>query len=305
MKRFSIIVALTFLATSGFAQSNTATNIQPGKSQPTSIQEMLAIGPSPLKLHSLAMITQGKVTGDIDDSFLPAFKACVDDPVTPVRNMTAKLLGEHYVVGKETPNPDAVALLLKLARDEASDVQFSAIYHGLSQVKNKSDEIVEQLIEAAADNREQMLYERITESLADNTDQVARLLDAKLKNLNSIDYYEIYPDLTGRKPTNAEKYLDMPSSRPKVFVIGSSIEDAAASKEDLEKLIRSGGIENPDAQLTSWGKGYSLMLKTYITRDNETAKALLTDHDKFKISQELWLSPALEIQIEAMQKNLK
>ena len=55
-----------------------ATNAPAGP-KTISLQEMLVIGHSGLKLHSLAMITQGKATDGVDESFLPGFKATLQD----------------------------------------------------------------------------------------------------------------------------------------------------------------------------------------------------------------------------------
>lgn len=267
-----------------------------------SIQEMLVIGHSGLKLHSLAMITQGKAKDGVDESFLPGFKVCSDDPATPVRSVTARLLGQYFVEGKETPNPEAVALLVKLAGDESSDVSYSAVYHGLAQIQDKSPEIVELLIDVASSNREQGLYKRIAQSLEDNREQVARILDKKLAEDNNIAIYEIYEDLTGKKPDGAEKYLDMPSSRPKMFIFKGDGNDAEAFKAELEAELASIGIESPDVTVSGVGESYVLLLKTYITKDRIAAEKAFAGEGKFTITQKMWLSPELEIQIDAMRK---
>ena len=278
-----------------------ATNA-PARPKTISLQEMLVIGPSGLKLHSLAMITQGKAKDGVDESFLPGFKVCSEDSATPVRSVTARLLGQHFVEGKENPNPEAVTLLVKLAQDESSDVRYSAVYHGLTQIPDKSPEIVELLIDIASANREQGLYERIAQSLESNQDLVVQTLDKKLAEGDDIATYEIYEDLVGKKPANAEKYLDMPSSRPKMFIFKGGGDDAEAFKAELEIELGSIGIEAPELSISGIGENYVLLLKTYLTKDRIAVEEAFAGHEKFQTTQEMWLTPELEIQIEAMRK---
>jgi len=303
MNKPTVLSAAFMLAAAALAQTNAppaATNAPAGP-KTISIQEMLVIGHSGLKLHSLAMITQGKATDGVDESFLPGFKVCSEDTATPVRSVTARLLGQHFVQGKESPNPEAVALLVKLAQDESSDVSYSAVYHGLTQIQNKSAEIVALLIDVASANREQGLYERIIQSLENNREQVVEILDKQLADGDNIAIYEIYEDLAGRKPADAEKYLDMPSSRPKMFIFKGGGDEAEAFKAELEAELGSIGIEAPELSISGVGENYVLMLKTYITKDRLAVKKAFADHEKLTVTQEMWLTPELEIQIDAMR----
>jgi hypothetical protein len=267
-----------------------------------SVQEMLVTGPPQLKLHSLAMISQGNVPGEVDESFLPGFKVCSEDSALPVRSVTAQLLGQYFVQGKENPNPEAVELLIKLSKDDSSDVRYNAVYHGLTQIENKSDEILNLLIDIAATDREQSLYDRIAESLEKDRARVASILDKKLQDGDNIAIYEIYEDLTGEKPANADKYLEMPSSRPRLFIFSGEGSDPEAYKAELEKTLKAEGIEDPNVWVSGVGENYVLLLKTYITKDYLTVENAFANHPKYKITQDMWLTPKLEIQIEAMQK---
>ncbi len=302
MKR--TLFLLLAAASVALAQTNAPPTNAPAGPETISIQEMLVIGPSGLKLHSLAMITQGKAKDGVDESFLPGFKVCTEDSATPVRSLTARLLGQHFVEGKETPNPEAVTLLITLAEDESSDVRYSAVYHGLTQIQNKSPEIVELLIDVAVSNREQRLYERIIQSLEGDREQVVRILDKKLKDGDDIAIYEIYEDLAGKKPAGADKYLDMPSSRPKMFIFKGEENDPEAFQAELEKELKAVGIENPELSISGVGDNYVLLLKTYLTKDRIAVEKSFTDHGKFKITQDMWLTPELEIQIDAMREKM-
>ncbi len=303
MNKPSIFIIAALLSSIAWAQTNVpaaATNA-PAAPKTISIQEMLVIGHSSMKLHSLAMITQGKAQGGVDESFLPGFNVCSEDSAVPVRSVTARLLGQHFVEGKKTPNPEAMVLLIKLAKDESSDVRYSAVYHGLTQVQNKSPEIVELLIDVAATDREQRLYGRISQSLENDREEAARILDGKLQTGNSIAIYEIYEDLAGKKPADTDKYLDMPSSRPKMFIFKGDGKNAEAFKTDLEAELSALGIENSDLFISGVGENYVLLLKTYITKDRIAVENTLGNHEKFTITQKMWLTPELEIQIDGMR----
>ncbi len=298
------ILCLTLAAaTATVAQTNAPATNAPVGPKVITIQEMLVIGTSGLRLHSLAMITQHKLKGGVDESCLPGFKACSDDPATPVRSVTARLLGENFVEGKETPNPEAVELLVKLAKDESPDVRYSAVYHGITQIQDKSPEIVELLVDVASTNREQGLYERIVQSLEKNREQVAQILDQKLAEGDNVAIYEIYEDLAGKPPPHAEKYLDMPSSRPHLFIFNGEGDDPETFKAELEKELKAIGLESPELSISGFGENHVLLLKTYLTRDRIAVEKAFSDSGKFRITQQMWLTPALETQIDAMKNN--
>jgi hypothetical protein len=301
MMKTTLCVSLA-IATVALAEKPVPQTNAPSAPKTISIQEMLVVGNSGMRLHSLAMITQGNVAGGIDTSFLPGLKACSEDPATPVRSIAARVMGQDLVAGLDEPNPEAVGLLMKLATDESADVRYSAVYHGLTQIKKKPNKVVALLIDVAAANRERGLYDRIVDSLKEYQEVSARILDQKLKDGNNIALYEIYEDLTGRQPSDAEKYLAMPSSRPRMFIFKGKGGDAEAFKAELESELRSMGIQNPDLFISGVGDNYVLLLKTYLTQDRLAVEKAFADHGTFKISQDMWLTPELEIQIDSMRK---
>lgn len=278
-----------------------ATNA-PAAAATISVQEMLVMGPPQLKLHSLAMISQGNIPGEVDESFLPGFTVCAEDSALPVRSISAQLLGKHFVQGKANPNPEAVELLIKLSEDDSPDVRYKAVYHGLTQISDKSDEMLTRLIDIATTDRTQSLYDRIAESLQADHERVAAILDQKLMDGSDVALYEIYEDLTGKAPANADKYLEMPSSRPRLFIFSGVGSDPEAGKADLEKTLKAEGVENPDVRISGVGENYVLLLKTFMTKDYLAVERAFANHPKYSITQEMWLTPELEIQIEDMQE---
>lgn len=289
-------------ASVALAQSPMVATNAPTAPKTISIQEMLVIGHSGMKLHSLAMITQGKVKGGVDESFMPGFKVCAEDKATPVRSVAARIMGQNLVAGLDKPNEEAVALLMKLAKDESSDVRFNAVYHGLTQLKHKSDEVVVLLLDVAADHREHSLYDRIVEALEDSRDRTTQILNQKLKEEDSIAIFEIYEDMTGNPPPNSTKFLDMPSSRPKIFIFKGGTDDAEAYKAELSTKLKALGIEEPALSISGVGVNHVLMLKTYLTKDRLAVEKAFAKPDTFTLTQEMWLTPELELQIDAMQK---
>ena len=57
---------------------------------------------------------------------------------------------------------------------------------------------------------------------------------------------------------------------------------------------------SPDVSISGAGANYVLLLRTYLTRDRITVEAAFVDDTKFTVTQEMWLTPELEAQIEAM-----
>lgn len=309
----SIILALAALtATVGCAEETGAPASLPEAATNTpaaetnapaiiSVQEMLVIGPTTLKMHSLAIISQGTVK--VDDSFIPGLKVCAEDSSEPVRSIAAQQIGKNFVQGNESPNPEAVALLIQLSKDESEDVRYNSVYYGLSQISKKSDEVLNRLIDVAATDRQPTLSERIAKSLEGDRERVTKILDQKLEDQNDIALYEIYEDLTGKQPPHEERYLDMPSSRPRLIIFTSEGSDPVAEKVALEKELRDAGIQNPNVLIADEDKkNYLLIIKTYITRDRLAVEKAFASHPRFKISYNLWLTPDQEAWLESTQE---
>ena len=86
----------------------------------------------------------------MDDTFIEAWAACGKDRDRKVRSEVARLAGGRWVWGSGKQLPEAIDLMLDLSQDEDRSVRYNAVYFGLSVVREKSDEVVERLIEMAA-----------------------------------------------------------------------------------------------------------------------------------------------------------
>ncbi|MDF7805826.1 HEAT repeat domain-containing protein [Pontiellaceae bacterium B12219] len=267
-----------------------------------SVQKMLQTGPTQLKMHSLIMIRQGNIAGKVDDTYLPGLLICSQDSDALLRSTSARILGEHFIANHDTPNPEALEALVKLTNDPSDDVRFNATYYGLTQVKDITPELAEQLIDIAATERKPELQDRIIVALANYQPQVVEILDRKLAGDNSVAYFEIYEEFTGQEPKNADKYLDMPSSRPHLLIIKPTDKNAEAAQTALTIALTKAGLKSPNSTISGSENNPVLILTTYITRDYQTARQLLSDTEEFSIMQDMWLTPELELQIKAMQQ---
>lgn len=129
--------------------------------QAPQIKEKLLTGDSQARRETMALIQRNQLTGLFDDSFLPAMAACATDPDRKVRNEAARMIGGAWIWRPGEQDPNAVALMLKLASDEDREVRYNAVYFGLSVVRDKTEPIIHRLVELALADHENNLYGRI------------------------------------------------------------------------------------------------------------------------------------------------
>lgn len=273
----------------------------PSPSPTITVQEMLVSGPTQLKMHSLAMISQNNVSGKIDESYLPGLKACAEDPNDPLRIISAELLGKHFVQDKEKPNPEAVALLIKLAADQSSHVRYNAVYHGLCHIKPKSDEILSLLIDQASQDKEENISGKIGESVKTDVNRVIKILDEKLREGNNVAAYEAYKELTSKEPPYSDKYSNVPSSLPRLFVFKPGGTDLEQFQTNLEKALKGAGIDQPGLTLSGSEKNQVILLKTYLTKDRLIVEKEFSNHPELAFMQSMWLTPQMENQLKSVE----
>jgi hypothetical protein len=269
----------------------------PGESNIVTVKEMLVTGPPQMKMHSLAMITQGNVKGGIDASYLDAFTTCSSDAMPPIRSITARILGQHFIQGQETPNPRALELLLTLSQDENPDVRFSAVVHGLCKLNQINDKVIDTLIQVALQHREATLLDAIKTALAD-TPQLETHLQKKLNTSKEIACFELYHQWLDTLPANADAYLSLPSSRPKLIVFTPTNPDLQSAATELQRQLATLDISHPLIQPMDPNAAPILMLKTYITKEYIDVETTFANNKQFPITQTLWLTPEIELQLE-------
>tara|TARA_B100002019_G_C21221804_1_gene575132 strand:- start:106 stop:486 length:381 start_codon:yes stop_codon:yes gene_type:complete len=112
-----------------------------------SVKDMLISGPSPIKLHALAMITQGKINDELDSSYLEAFEKCIEEESIPIKLTIAKILSKNYVADLPSVDPKTIEILLILSNDENVLVSQTAITEGLMKINSKTKEIKDRISE--------------------------------------------------------------------------------------------------------------------------------------------------------------
>ena len=302
MKRPILIGTICLTAAATLTAAPTAPTNAPAPPGTITVQEMLVTGPPQLKMHSLSMILQGNLENPVDESYLPGLRTCSKDPSAAIRRTAAQVLGKHFIEGKAMPNPEAIALIKKLSADESADVRFNAAYYGLCNLETKDHSVLELLLAVAINDRNPSLLERIVQSVESNRSEVTKILDQKLAKGSDVAVFEVYQDFTGKPPANTDKYLDMPSSRPRVFIFKVNGNDAEKEKAELTKELKAVGIMNPVIRISGVGANQVLMVKTYMTKEGMAVEKNFSDHPTFEIIQQMWLPPELEIQLEQMQK---
>ena len=279
----------------------TSTAQLPAPSSPNenivSVKEMLISGPPQLKMHSLAMITQKRIPGTIDASYLDAFAACSTNSMAPIRSITARILGEYFIQDQTNPETRALEMLLTLAQDANADVRFSAVALGLCKLQSMTPEVLKTLITIATTDRRAPLLEAIQNTIADLPES-KQYLENKLQSQADIAYYELYRELMDDEPIHAAAYLDVPSSRPRLFVFSTGNAESQTAALELQRQLKEIGIEHNLIQSNDPQTTSMLMLKTFITKEYIEVEKHFTNHDQFPITQALWVTPEIEVQLQ-------
>jgi len=116
-------------------------NLSFGDKIQRSVKDILIDGPAQMKLHALAMITQGKINDELDESYLEAFEKCISENSVPVKLTIARILSKHYVDNHKTVSQKVIDLLIILSTDENILVAEVAINEGLIKLDEKNNEI--------------------------------------------------------------------------------------------------------------------------------------------------------------------
>lgn len=262
-----------------------------------SVKEMLISGPPQLKMHSLAMITQKRIPGTIDASYLNAFAACSTNSMAPIRSITARILGEYFIQDQTNPEVRALEMLLTLAQDANADVRFSAVALGLCKLQSMTPEVLKTLITIATTDRRAPLLEAIQNTVADLPES-KQYLEKKLQSQADIAYYELYRELMDDEPIHTAAYLDLPSSRPRLFVFSTGNAEPQTAALELQRQLKEIGIEHNLIQSNDPQATSMLMLKTFITKEYIEVEKHFTNHDQFPITQALWVTPEIEVQLQ-------
>jgi peroxiredoxin len=173
------------------------------------LRQALLTGDSQARRDVFQTITRKDLSAILDDSFLPALRAAATDSDSSVRAQVAQLVGGLWVWGAKDQDPNAIEFLLKLSTDSARDVRYTAVYYGLSNVRNASEPVVRRLIEMALADHENDLHGRIVWGLKGPvratpelvTKTLAEYLDRAKSDLrHAACVYALYRDILEKEP---------------------------------------------------------------------------------------------------------
>ena len=261
------------------------------------IKEMLISGPPHLKMHSLAMIIQKRIPGSIDASYLDAIETCSTNSMAPIRSITARILGEYFIQDQKKPEARALEILLTLAQDTNADVRFSAVALGLCKLQSMTPEVLKTLITIATTDRRAPLLEAIQYAIAD-LPECKQYLENKLQGQADIAYYELYRDLMESEPIHDAAYLELPSSRPRLFIFSIGNTEPQTAALELQRQLKEIGIDHNLIQSNDPQATSMLMLKTFITKEYIEVEKHFSNHEQFPITQTFWVTPEIEIQLQ-------
>lgn len=167
------------------------------------ILQGLSSGASQERLALLRLVEREGIMLIMEESDIPAFQACADDPQPEVRRMVAKIAGEHWVWSAPEPPLDATDLLLKLSRDTDQETRYNAVYYGLSTIPNKEKGIIRGLVELALAEPDPEIHARIAWGLRGQRRQTREMLDFYLYGDDPTQARaarDVYAELGGRAP---------------------------------------------------------------------------------------------------------
>jgi hypothetical protein len=173
------------------------------ETQLPSIKAQLVDGDTTVRTEVLELIARNGIALIMDDSFIPAFAKCAEDPSSKVRNQVTVIAGNRFVWTTMDQQPEAIQLMLKLSKDEDRQVRYNAVYYGLSTVRNKNDDVLNRLLDMAFDDRQQDMPSRIAWGLRTAPDRTQRLLKEAMAGADKDRAAKArlrYRELTGKEP---------------------------------------------------------------------------------------------------------
>jgi hypothetical protein len=172
-----------------------------------------------------------------DPAVFAAAAACAGDADPRVRAEAARTIGGIWVWGRKPQAPKAIELEMKLARDKDYEVVHYAVYFGLSTADDKTDEVINAMLGAAAAARaydEVNLHGRIAWGLKQvPPERLAPLFEPYWSRADADPnaawlIYRLYVQTTGKEPPRPERFA----------AVKAKVDAAdAAHKAELKKLM--------------------------------------------------------------------
>ena len=86
-----------------------------------------------------------------------------------------------------------------------------------------------------------------------------------------------------------------------MFIFKGPKGDPEASKAALERELKAVGIMAPFVRISGTGENHMLVVKTYITKERIAMEMNFSGEGRFKISQQMWLTPEMEATMERLR----
>jgi hypothetical protein len=185
------------------------------------IRSKLTNGDSKSRRDTLDLIQRDRISLIMDESFIPTFAAAGADADAKVRKQATSIAGSRWIWESRAQPGAAIDLMMRQSRDISRNVRYDAMYYGLSTIRNRSDEVVERMIEMVMldgmDNND--FRQRILWGLRDEKPTLRRVLEKWIRGADSIRAlfaYGLYLDTFAAQPDSLESVTDLLQSPDKL-----------------------------------------------------------------------------------------
>jgi hypothetical protein len=204
-------------------------------------------GDSKSRRETLDLIHRNRIALIMDESFIPAFAAAAQDSDREVRQEATQIAGGRWIWHDGAQPPAAIDLMLRQSRDLAREVRYEAMYYGLSTIRNRSDEVVERMVEMTLqdgmDNGD--VRQRILWGLREEKATLRRVLEKWITGADQIRAlfaYGLYLDVFAAQPDALGAVSDLLQNPDKPIAHAIGLMPTAGSKPDSAgqflKLLR-------------------------------------------------------------------
>jgi hypothetical protein len=258
------------------------------------IRGNLIEGDSAQRRETLDLILRERVALIMDETFLGAFAAATEDQDKKVRETIAIIAGSRWIWNGKTQPAEAIELIMRLSRDPERKVRYNAMYYGLSTIRNRSDEVVERMIEMTMqdglDNGD--FRQRITWGLRAEQPAVRRVLEKWMREADAIKAlfaYGFFLDFLAEQPEPGSAVTDLLQTPDKpigrILALGPTSGWKPESMDEFFDALRQ---ELPDAQAG----------RVLWTNNQGLPFVIVEEPEVALINNALFKSPRLKIALE-------
>jgi hypothetical protein len=210
------------------------------------IRNALSTGDSAKRRETLDLIQKERIDLILDDSFIAAFAKAAEDTDAKNRNAIATIAGSRWIWNSTNQPAAAIDLMLRLSHDDDRRVRYNANYYGLSPIRNRSEQVIERMLEMLTedglDNRD--FRQRVFWGLKSDLPKTTEVLDKTMRGADPIKAlfaYGIYLDLTGQQPAALaalDKLLQQNEPIANLLAIGPTAGWKPASENEFWTNLR-------------------------------------------------------------------